>query len=157
MYQTLKFIGYEVYRIEASGIIGSGDKQTTAPRYDHMAVGAKLDGIWYLCDIGWGGYMCQGAVEISEKVTENKRFSARCVQVGPFLMALTVVSCSLTSHPLNPVTWFRELQDGGIWSSKIRLGSIQITTISKRKSTELGKSHFVSGWNRQSLRTFKTR
>ena len=82
LYQTLKFVGYEVYRIEASGIIGSGEKQTTAPRYDHMAVGVKLDSIWYLCDIGWGGYMCQGAVEISEKVTENKRFSARCVQVG---------------------------------------------------------------------------
>jgi len=80
LYQVLTFIGYEAHRIEASGIIGSGDEQTTAPRYDHMAVGVKLDNTWYLCDIGWGGYMCQGAVEISEKVTKNKRFSARCVQ-----------------------------------------------------------------------------
>merc|ERR1712147_302741 len=57
LFQVLRFIGYEVYRIEASGIIGAGGTaETTAPRYEHMAVGVKLNNAWYLCDIGWGGF-----------------------------------------------------------------------------------------------------
>ena len=84
----LKFIGYEVYRIEASGFeskdyvstfnqqkgkfffapqIVKKAKTKTAPRYDHMAVGVHLCDEWYLCDIGWGGFMYEGAVKISSE------------------------------------------------------------------------------------------
>ena len=85
LYQVLSFIGYEVYRIEASGFeskdhvsilnndlfflphIANRTKTKTAPRYDHMAVGVHLGEEWYLCDIGWGGFMFEGAVKISSE------------------------------------------------------------------------------------------
>ena len=30
-----------------------------------MAVGVHLGDDWYLCDIGWGGFMYEGAVKLS--------------------------------------------------------------------------------------------
>merc|ERR1711935_123716 len=77
LYQVLNFIGYEVYRIEVSGIVGA---KAVEPRHDHMAIGVKLNNAWYLCDIGWGGFMYEGALAITTEPTLTRRFTARCVE-----------------------------------------------------------------------------
>ena len=77
---SLTRTGHKICAKEIETIFLFLPKKTLGPRYDHMAVGIKLNGIWYLCDIGWGGFMFEGAVKISTEATESKRFVARCVQ-----------------------------------------------------------------------------
>jgi len=62
LYQALKYIGFEVYRIECMAIKGF---QRLSSRHDHMAVMVKLDQKWYLVDAGWGGVMFHGAMELT--------------------------------------------------------------------------------------------
>ena len=45
-----------------------------------MAVGVKLNNAWYLCDIGWGGFLYEGALAITTEPTLSRRFTARCVE-----------------------------------------------------------------------------
>lgn len=63
-YYLLESLGFSVYPI-AARILWNKE---TPPPLGHMAIGVVIDGVSYLCDIGYGGPGPKGLIRIAEEV-----------------------------------------------------------------------------------------